>query len=160
MGEHWKALKTVSIVGGTHYTSAIVVMAQAVLWCLGVVALFSACSTERPLSVPQVPHAKVALETGQTGDWNWSVRVVASSLLATKKVEWLTASRVLRSSRVLHLVAAPGLAPLLRFSPTEANEGNEASWFLRSSANPPSLHHPLPGTPHRSTSSLGPEVLR
>jgi hypothetical protein len=61
MGEHWKASKTVSIVGGTHHTTVIVFMAQAVLWCLGVVALFSACSTERPLSVPQVTHAKVAL---------------------------------------------------------------------------------------------------
>ena len=41
-----------------------------------------------------------------------AVRVVASSLLATKEVEWLTAFRVVRRRWVLYLVAAPGLVPL------------------------------------------------
>ena len=49
---------------------------------------------------------RVKLEIG-TG----AVRAVGSSLLATKKVEWLTAIRVVRRRGVLYLVAAPGLVP-------------------------------------------------
>jgi hypothetical protein len=41
-----------------------------------------------------------------------AVRVVGSSLLATKKVEWLTAFQVARRRGVLYLVAAPRLVPL------------------------------------------------
>ena len=49
--------------------------------------------------------AKLEIGTG-------AVRVVASSLLATKKVEWLTAFQVARKRGVLYLVAASGLVPL------------------------------------------------
>ncbi len=52
------------------------------------------------------------LKRGQPEFGTGAVRVVGSSLLATKKVEWLTAFRVVRRRGVLYLVAAPGLVPL------------------------------------------------
>ena len=59
--ENGKAMKTTSIVGGAHHTTAVAVLAHEVLWYLGVATLLTACSTARPPSVPRAPQATVSL---------------------------------------------------------------------------------------------------
>jgi hypothetical protein len=61
MAENWKVLKATSIFGGRYCSTCIVVGAYAIFWGLGAGALFTACTTERSLSGPRVPQAKVAL---------------------------------------------------------------------------------------------------
>jgi hypothetical protein len=49
----------------------------------------------------------------------------ASLLLATKRVAWLAAFRVLRGRSVLYLSASPGLVPPVPLNLTEENENEE-----------------------------------
>ena len=50
------------------------------------------------------------------------MRIVGSSLPATKRVAWLTAFRVVWGRRVRYLGASPGLAPPVPLNLTEENE--------------------------------------
>jgi hypothetical protein len=65
-------------------------------------------------------------ETGQPETGTGTVRIMGSSLLATKSGAWLTAFRVVRGRRVLYLGAAPRLLPPAPISLPETREGNEA----------------------------------
>lgn len=112
MAENWKPLKTTSIVGGTNHTTAVVVVAHEVLWCLGAVVLFTACSTARPPAVPRGPQVKVALAQLDPGP-----------ILLTSRPQTTTVSLDPPDSRM-----------------ESASEG--AGDAIRSVLNTPSLGHP------------------
>ena len=72
-------LKTVSILSRMYRTHGVLVVVHNVVWWLGAVALFTACTTERPTPRPSGAQGEVALAQLTPG----AILVVSSSQTAT-----------------------------------------------------------------------------